>query len=609
MTTPFLRRRTIRWTVVGMMALLIGLSLTSRASANQPAQETEKYCLSCHGNSELEMTLPSGETLPLYISQDVIRASVHSPLGIECEACHTDITTYPHPPLEYKNKRELSRVYYQSCEKCHSANYQKSLDSVHARAAEAGNLEAPVCTDCHGAHDVHDPDQPRSRISETCSRCHAQIVETYKQSVHGQALLADNPDVPVCTDCHGVHNIQDPRTAQFRVDSPELCAGCHANSELMDKYGLSADVYDIYKHSWHGVDISIYKARWPTIRHDSAVCTDCHGVHDIRMTDDPQSSGNPTNLLSTCQKCHPSAGPNWTDAWTGHNRISLERTPILYYVNAFYTFLTPFVLWACIIYVVLQIVHAVVDRVRKEQPDMTTKQKNAKIIREKFYPRFGVGARWEHLILILSCLVLLLTGLPQKYPALIISRALLSTPEQVSMIRQIHHIAAIVLTLEVVYHLGLAILLMTHRKLPGDLLPTWQDVRDVGQMLQYLLFLRKDKPKFGKYNFEQKVTYWLLFFGMGIMVISGFIIRFPVEVTKILPGGVIPAAKMAHSAEAIVTFIFILVWHVYHVHVERLNLSMFTGRLSENEMKTYHTKEYERLTGSKTEAGEKSDAA
>ena len=116
-------------------------------------------------------------------------------------------------------------------------------------------------------------------------------------------------------------------------------------------------------------------------------------------------------------------------------------------------------------------------------------------------------------------------------------------------------------------------------------------------MAQYLLFLRKDKPAFSKYNFEQKVTYWFLFFGLALMGVSGFIIWFPVQFTKFLPGGIVPASKMAHSTEAVVAAIFIIVWHLYHVHIERLNLSIFTGRLSEDEMRKFHAKEYERVTG------------
>ena len=347
--------------VAALLVMAVGLKVTTPSRA----QETSQYCLSCHGKPETSMTLPGGETLSLFIPPEMLQNSVHAKAGIECSACHTDIKTYPHPENKYETTRELSRAYYMACRSCHSVNYEKTLDSMHAKAAEQGNLNAPVCTDCHGAHDVQKPDEPRARVSTTCGQCHTQIYTQYKDSVHGGALIQeDNPDVPVCTDCHGVHNIHDPRTEQFRVEEPDLCAGCHANAELMSKYNLPANVYDLYKLSWHGVDVSVYKARWPTIWHDSAVCSDCHGVHNIRKTSDPASSVSSQNLLGTCQKCHPSAGPNWVGAWTGHHEISLSRTPFLFYTNAFYTSFTPFVLWLSIIYVVLQIIRSVVDRVR-----------------------------------------------------------------------------------------------------------------------------------------------------------------------------------------------------------------------------------------------------
>jgi formate dehydrogenase gamma subunit len=215
---------------------------------------------------------------------------------------------------------------------------------------------------------------------------------------------------------------------------------------------------------------------------------------------------------------------------------------------------------------------------------------------ERTFQRFTLGQRWEHVLLLVSFSVLFLTGLPQKYRAAAWSQQILSTPERLETIQQIHHIAAILLTAEVIYHLGRAIYLLVRRRLPGDMLPTWQDVLDAWQMLKYLLFLSKKKPSFGKYNIEQKVTYWFLFFGIGIMTISGFIIWFPITVTRLLPGGIVPAAKLAHSTEAIVAGIFVVIWHVYHVHIERLNLSIFTGRLSEQEMRTFHSHEYMRLT-------------
>ena len=218
---------------------------------------------------------------------------------------------------------------------------------------------------------------------------------------------------------------------------------------------------------------------------------------------------------------------------------------------------------------------------------------------ERTFQRFTLGQRWEHAVLIVCIAVLLLTGLPQKYRDTGWSQWILSTPERVDQIQQIHHIAALVLTAEVLYHLGRAFYLILRRRLPGDMLPNWQDIRDAWQMIRYLLFLTRKKPAYGKYNFEQKFTYWFLFFGIGILVITGFIRWFPEVVTRFLPGGVIPAAVLAHSNEAVVAAIFIVIWHFYHVHLERLNLSIFTGRLSEGEMRAYHAAEFERLTGEK----------
>jgi formate dehydrogenase gamma subunit len=226
------------------------------------------------------------------------------------------------------------------------------------------------------------------------------------------------------------------------------------------------------------------------------------------------------------------------------------------------------------------------------QPELTSPQ----IHIERRFPRFSLSQRWEHTLLLLSFTILLLTGLPQKYRNTDWSQQILATPERVQQIRSIHHIAAILLTLEAVYHVGKAVTLMVRRKLPGDMLITLKDVRDAWHMIQYLFFLKKDQPKFGKYNFEQKITYWFLLFGIGILIVTGFVIWFPTIVTRVLPGGVVPAAKMAHSTEAIVAAVFIVIWHFYHVHIQRLNLSIFTGKLSEQEMRAYHQEEFERIT-------------
>jgi hypothetical protein len=62
------------------------------AKADPLSQETNTYCLSCHSNPELSLTLPDGEQLSLYISPESHSRSIHSQEGIECQACHTEIT-------------------------------------------------------------------------------------------------------------------------------------------------------------------------------------------------------------------------------------------------------------------------------------------------------------------------------------------------------------------------------------------------------------------------------------------------------------------------------------------------------------------------------------
>jgi formate dehydrogenase gamma subunit len=228
-----------------------------------------------------------------------------------------------------------------------------------------------------------------------------------------------------------------------------------------------------------------------------------------------------------------------------------------------------------------------------------TASPSSSIHTERMFERFKRSQRWEHWALFLSFTVLLLTGLPQKYRTASWSQQILATPERLNLVQTIHHIAAVVLVILVLYHLINAIYRLSRRNLSAAMFIQWKDFRDAGQMLAYLLFLRKDKPSYGKYSFEEKITYWFLFFGIGIMLISGIILWYPEIITQVLPGSVIPAAKLAHSTEAVVAGIFILIWHFFHVHLQRLNLSIFTGKMSEGDMQKYHALEYERLTGEK----------
>ena len=76
---------------------------------------------------------------------------------------------------------------------------------------------------------------------------------------------------------------------------------------------------------------------------------------------------------------------------------------------------------------------------------------------------------------------------------------------------------------------------------------------------------------------------------------TGVILWFPIFFTRFLPGDVIPAAKLAHGTEAVVAGIFVVIWHFYHVHVERLNSSIFTGHIIQSDLKEFHGREYNRI--------------
>jgi len=71
--------------IIGFAAFILALAFSiAPAQADKPSQETEAYCLSCHSNPDLSMTLPSGEVLSLFVSPEVLQTSVHNPAGIEC---------------------------------------------------------------------------------------------------------------------------------------------------------------------------------------------------------------------------------------------------------------------------------------------------------------------------------------------------------------------------------------------------------------------------------------------------------------------------------------------------------------------------------------------
>ncbi len=356
-----------------LLAVVVAI-LAIPASASPAALPQQKpdniACLFCHGKAGLQLQLPSGETLSLTIDNAHFKTSAHSKLG--CTDCHSSIITFPHPVLKAQSSRDVSLEMSAACQNCHKDQYTLTLDSVHAKQLAAGNKDAATCVDCHSPHsqpvitDANNALLPEARleIPQTCARCHNAIYEQYKQSVHGAALTQENnKDVPTCIDCHGVHNIGDPTTASFRLNSPQICAKCHTDPNIMDKYGISTQVVNTYVADFHGTTVTLFNKTSPDQVTNKPVCFDCHGVHDIKPVNDPVSGiAMKQNLLLVCQRCHTNANANFPSAWMSHYIPSPTHFPIVYYVNVFYKIFIPTVIGGMLIFVISDIVRRLINR-------------------------------------------------------------------------------------------------------------------------------------------------------------------------------------------------------------------------------------------------------
>lgn len=134
---------------------------------------------------------------------------------------------------------------------------------------------------------------------ETCGTCHPENRVSFDESIHAVESVT-------CSDCHGgdpvSREVEAAHSGKFRSLSdrrevPKMCGSCHSELERMRAYNLPVDQYAIYLTSQHGKAVAGGETR-------AAICTDCHGVHDIRRPRDPSSSANERNIPATCGQCH-----------------------------------------------------------------------------------------------------------------------------------------------------------------------------------------------------------------------------------------------------------------------------------------------------------------
>ncbi len=222
-------------------------------------------CLICHESLKGTYVTAKGVESRLHVNGEKFAASVHGDL--ECTNCHLGYEDDPHAALQESTDPELSSiakaiakkspldpVAQAACSQCHPDIYEEVRASVHGvNIFEKKELDGALCLDCHGSpHEImHAADDGHGlsaspvsygRIVETCGYCHekksvslkygfsTKIIERYDESFHGKKYHLGGNNLPVCTTCHGAHNIRaqnDPEAMVFGSNKIELCGQCH----------------------------------------------------------------------------------------------------------------------------------------------------------------------------------------------------------------------------------------------------------------------------------------------------------------------------------------------------------------------------------------------
>ena len=209
-----------------------------------------RTCGRCHGNDALAKKHGLPNVFPMYI--DSIHGFALSKEGLlvaaNCQSCHGS-----HHILSHKDP--LSRTYKtnipKTCGTCH-AGIEADYDAgIHGKAVAAGDLKAPVCTDCHTAHAILQPTEAAFRMQSTpiCGSCHKEKLSTYRDTFHSQlGSLGGYVETARCWDCHGAHDVlpaSDPRSPVNKANLVKTCGKCHAGANAsFVQYQPHANAYN-----------------------------------------------------------------------------------------------------------------------------------------------------------------------------------------------------------------------------------------------------------------------------------------------------------------------------------------------------------------------------
>jgi formate dehydrogenase subunit gamma len=234
---------------------------------------------------------------------------------------------------------------------------------------------------------------------------------------------------------------------------------------------------------------------------------------------------------------------------------------------------------------------------------------------KKYFYRLTLNQRIQHLVLAVTVVVLVLSGMPLRFHDARWAGHFYALFGGIEYAPIVHRVAGTILLLLFVYHLFyLADLIRKQDLLPlkrrGELtvinvvkvflnqplVPNLKDLRDILDLLKYLFFLTGERPRGAKWTWKEKFDYWAPFWGMLIIGTSGLIMWNTALSARLFTGAVINYALIAHSDEALLAALFLFIWHWYNVHfslsVFPMGTTFIHGYLSEDIMIEEHYEHY-----------------
>jgi len=242
---------------------------------------------------------------------------------------------------------------------------------------------------------------------------------------------------------------------------------------------------------------------------------------------------------------------------------------------------------------------------------------------EKYFYRFTENQRIQHIILAVSVVVLVLTGMPLKFHDASWAPYLYALFGGIHYAPIIHKVFGAILMVLFFYHIGYLIYviykfdILSMKKREGlttmkvlkiiatqPLVPNLKDAKDIGQLMKYLLYTTNVRPRGDNFTWKEKFDYWAPFWGMVIIGGTGLIMWNKEIATMFIPGELLNFSIIAHSDEALLAALFLFIWHWYNVHfsisVFPMGTVFITGYLSEELMVEEHYEHYVKVM---TEAG------